>query len=578
MTDRQSRYRILLVLRLKFRCLTAVPMQRIEHNAQNNQILPLRIIFFVCLLATAGYFEIAAVCAGAAVSIWLLFRLKKNNLYIRLNDTTIAIYAISFFYFLTIIWAVDRGTAFWGAAKFLSLSVIVTAILQLDRQNRAVLLADIPLSGALITILSIILQFIEPLKPELIINGRLAGSFLYPNTFAVFLLTGIIICLMEPDAVNNSFPLRRINMPRLFLVILGIGFVAAGSRAAIVIGIIMICICLIVLIRQKRDKKVIIFGIAMLFAGIAAGILIVLLLKLSSAGHLVYGSNSTILGRIIYAQDALKKIIRNPFGLGYLGYFFTQGSFQSMAYSVRWAHNDLLQLALDIGWIPAILMVIAVVKSFFVKNTPAVHRVIIGALVLHGLMDFDFQFISMWIVLLLVMDLDSGYKTITFKGRHFPVVCISVVVVSLACLYAGTAAFLAEEHYYKAAEKIFPNTFSEIDYLTEAKTAEEMDYYSGMIIGRNENVSIAWQARAEAGFGRGDFRTVIDSSHKAIELNPYDESLYTAYNRKLTEGIIFFRQASDEDSVIILEEELKWASEYQTEVIQRSNPLTKYFE
>ena len=37
--------------------------------------------------------------------------------------------------------------------------------------------------------------------------------------------------------------------------------------------------------------------------------------------------SSTLLGRLLYAQDALPVILRHPFGLGYRSYTYMQGSF-----------------------------------------------------------------------------------------------------------------------------------------------------------------------------------------------------------------------------------------------------------
>ena len=55
-------------------------------------------------------------------------------------------------------------------------------------------------------------------------------------------------------------------------------------------------------------------------------------------------------------------------------YYYLQGSFQTGVYSVLNIHNELMQVLLDVGWIPAALMVMAVVKSFMAKQTGLTKR------------------------------------------------------------------------------------------------------------------------------------------------------------------------------------------------------------
>ena len=64
-------------------------------------------------------------------------------------------------------------------------------------------------------------------------------------------------------------------------------------------------------------------------------------------------TESTFVGRFLYYMDALPQILRRPFGMGYMGYYYDQLSVQTGVYSVMYLHNDLFQLVLDTGWIPA---------------------------------------------------------------------------------------------------------------------------------------------------------------------------------------------------------------------------------
>lgn len=120
-------------------------------------------------------------------------------------------------------------------------------------------------------------------------------------------------------------------------------------------------------------------------------------------------SPGTFYGRLLYYRDALPVILKHPLGLGYLGYFETQGSFQTGVYTVMHVHNDLLQIFLDAGWLPGILCIVSFVRMLTggAKKKGAEHRLplrmIVTVIVLHSLLDFDLQFVSVVFVLLLCM-------------------------------------------------------------------------------------------------------------------------------------------------------------------------------
>ena len=80
---------------------------------------------------------------------------------------------------------------------------------------------------------------------------------------------------------------------------------------------------------------------------------VILAVAAGSAGILERFTNisfgaSTFLGRILYVQDALPLILKHPFGLGYYGYYFIQQSVQTGVYTVVNAHNELIQILLDV--------------------------------------------------------------------------------------------------------------------------------------------------------------------------------------------------------------------------------------
>ena len=186
------------------------------------------------------------------------------------------------------------------------------------------------------------------------------------------------------------------------MIVTVFGIVMSGSRTVFVLTAVVLIWILIV---RAPGRRII---LTVLGAGI--GVAAVLAVAAGSLGVLERFTNisfsaSTFLGRILYAQDALPLILRHPFGLGYYGYYYIQQSIQTGVYSVVNVHNELLQMFLDVGVIPAVVMSAAVLRAVFTKRTDARNRLILVMLILHSLFDYDFQFLAIGFVLILFLDM-----------------------------------------------------------------------------------------------------------------------------------------------------------------------------
>ena len=100
----------------------------------------------------------------------------------------------------------------------------------------------------------------------------------------------------------------------------------------------------------------------------------------------------------------MRYILKHPFGKGAYAFYFAQSKFQSAYYYAVDVHCDLLQYAIEIGIIPAVLFAIVVVKQLFSKQNSSLQKFVLTAIMLHSLFDYDLQFISVLFVLLLCFD------------------------------------------------------------------------------------------------------------------------------------------------------------------------------
>ena len=90
--------------------------------------------------------------------------------------------------------------------------------------------------------------------------------------------------------------------------------------------------------------------------------------------------------------------------MGHMGYYYMENEIQTGMYSVQYVHNDLLQIGLDLGLIPMLLYVAAVVYCLAGKQIPHDKKLILLVVFLHGLLDFDLAYSVILCMVFMVMD------------------------------------------------------------------------------------------------------------------------------------------------------------------------------
>ncbi|WP_034450489.1 O-antigen ligase family protein [Butyrivibrio sp. AE2032] len=476
---------------------------------------------------TGIFYEWQAALAIAALLVILIAKtVKEKKICFETGFPLIFTACLTAGHILTAFWAVDKGMVWLGVVKFLPLLLFVFAASKEDDNLRFV-----PLAGVVMTVVSVALSPIDALKGHVIVSGRIGGFFEYPNAFAMFLLICLILVLFKEK-------IRIVDW--VFAAVYLAGIALSGSRTVIVLT----ALTAIVFIAWVNDKKIkIIAAAAFVLAAAAAGIY--LFNKLSSLTN-----GSTFYGRFLYFIDAMPVILKHPFGLGYYGYYYTQGSFQTGVYSVIHIHNDLLQILLDVGWIPAAAGCVMMVKAFMKAEFQ--YKVIMLMTVLHLLFDFDMQFVSMSVILLAVVIRSSNSKTktlkLSYKTSLASLAAVSVVLAGVS-VYFGLASFFNYLNRFDTAAKIYPAyTEAQKMNLVNAQTDEEMDAVAGSILKHNPNYPLANNAKARLAFSSGDILSMMDYKEKAISYDKYSLQEYLDYLDMLTYAISMYVQIEDYDS------------------------------
>lgn len=498
---------------------------------------PMRFFLLVSVFSVGLFYEVLSCAASLFLLGYLLYCARKRGALVIPRGLTLpAVAAVAAFYALSALWAVDRGMALLGFVKFLPLPLFCLAAAQLDKAERQSLLDTFPPAGAVMTLVAWPLGQIPALREYFIIDGRLAGFFQYPNVYGLFLLLGVIILLSR----------RKWNIWRgLCLAVLLVGIFLSGSRTVFVL-LVAVAVVYIVCAKDKLTRWLL---LGLLLALVAGTVIYTAVTGNASAMSRYLTSSlsaSSLVGRLLYFRDVLPVIARHPFGLGYMGYYFTQGSFQTGVYTVLNVHNELLQLLLDVGWLPAIAVTAALVRAVLPGRNTMEGRMIILAIAAHSMLDFDLQFVAIGFSLILAMDLENVWaKAVPVKK---PVIAAAGALGCL-CLYFGLATGLYSAHAYKAAASVYPGyTSAWMKLLPQAEDAAEMDTLADKILARNQSCALAYSAKARAAYAGGDFGGMIEYKEQAISLAKYSLEEYLDYFDMLAVGVRLYTAAGDEAS------------------------------
>lgn len=532
---------------------------------RDRELPELRLIFAAGFFLAGLYYEFCAALAAIALLAWLW---RRGRLRFRLNLASGAVAAIFFGYVLSCFWAADRGLAPLGIPRALTVALAGLCLLQLEPEERRVLLGDLPVIGALMTLISAPLQLVPALEYYFSVSGRLGGFLQYPNSFALLLLLGLEQLMLE-ETEKRPLWLRLVCA-----VLLSLGLLLSGSRAVFLIALLALAACL--LLRLLGRKRQPLRGLWPLLAAVGAGALLSIPAAALSPGageHLgeISVGASTFLGRLLYIKDALPVVLRQPFGLGYLGYGMSQRSFQHGIYAVRWIHCDPLQLLLDIGWLPAIVCAAALIRALRVKDGGPLRHVLLLTILAHCALDFDLQYPALFMVLLLTLDWEQG-KTQGFEAK-LPLKA-GAALLCAGALYLGAAAGLGDFAPPELALRVYPiHTRALLELLPEAQTPAEMEELADRILALDDKAALAWDAKARCQFARGDVQGMIVSKRKALRSAPYTPEEYQDFFEMLVQAERMYRETGDRTGAAFCRQEIMSLEARIRDVLDSTDPL-----
>ena len=484
------------------------PANRSASSVQSRVFSALEWLILLCPFLCGGFFPWASAPVSLVLVVLHLLLLRRGLLCPTHSAPFLAAVSIVFFHLCGLFWGTDRGMALVGAVQFLPLPLFILLLEQFASERRMDPLQKMPYAASAMVLLSFLLSRIPSLAPWFLVAGRQAGFFQYPNTYAVYLLFSLILVLF-------ATPLRFGKLPWAAVTTLGI--ILSGSRT---VFFLLLAVSLVFFFMDKSKQSrlhILILAALVLFGSV---LYVLLTGNRGSVGRFLTVSltSSEFVGRLLYARDALPVILRHPLGLGYTGYRCLQGSFQTGVYSVQHVHNELLQLLLDVGWIPAALFLWALWRGFRSREGGLCRKLLLAVLVLHCLLDFDTQFVSVALLLFLVLDAEPQARKPASPRRAIRGLTAGILGVSaLLSLWIGSASFLYYLRKPADAVRVYPAYTAALTDLLPDAAEQDLGPLADRVLRLNKAVALAHDARAKADFSAGNFSGMIGNPPLPIQ-------------------------------------------------------------
>lgn len=519
--------------------------------------------------------------AGILIAFELLNTELKGKKKISIKQYTPVV--LLFLMLITSFWSVDWSKNIEGILTGVILFGWMLLWRATDDDKKGKLIAYIPYTGVAMVVISILPLLIENFPVQLWQAQRLGGFFQYSNTCALFL--GLCIMIQDTNRTEgkgNKLSLKKTRTKKsvknehlyeviayaITISILVIGLLLTGSRGML---LLMFCWAIYKIIKDKKQRK----EYAVVITVLVAFIIIVAALGRNSQnlGRLasILSSNSTIWGRLLYYIDGLKMLITHPFGMGYRGYYYVQGSMQTGVYTTMFVHNEILQMGLDYGIVAMILLVVYLLVQLIEGKQEKACKEYLLMIIAASLMDFNLQYMAILMMVVMCLDLNTDLKfyenvmdkihkteankihkteankihktqtntthktskTSTSKSKsQSSTVGILICFAALVCMVYWLIVYgTFASGSYDASGKVFGyNTeVLEKQLIDTTSTTKAMEL-ADKILGINKYSFTAWYYRAYACQQLGDYDEMIACENKLMEINRYNIEVYKKYD------------------------------------------------
>ncbi len=237
-----------------------------------------------------------------------------------------------------------------------------------------------------------------------------------------------------------------------------------------------------------------------------------------------------------------------------------------------YAHNDFLQILLDVGWLPFLFLVFVVGKTVFSPDVPRAHKWIFLVMTTHALLDFDFQYVGVFAVYLLFTPCLK--KPVKIKRPLWGKVLAGALVP--VCLYFGIALGIGFFGGARVSYQMLPfTTKGAVATVGQNATLEQKEQVGELLVRHNPHYYLGYQILGNVSFSQGDLGRMMEYYTTALELAPFETRQYSDYAYQLAYGVQMYRRAGDKDSANLCLAQLQALPQYINNAREKMSGLGK---
>lgn len=464
------------------------------------------------------YFEYSFCFFNALLLGYLVYHiLRYRKLYYSKDIVFFGLLSIILVYIFSYFFAVDKGMNIYGVIKVLMPFLFYLVLLQIDIEKTK-LEKIIVISGFIIAFLSICGLYIKSIADMIIQNNRFGGFLGYPNAYALYMLV-VFILLQQPNYYNKYLKV-------LFNSILLVSVMLTYSRSVVILSIfVLVYIFIIANSKVRKEILVSLFMTALLyFIIINTSILHGDSIRMTQ----ITTQATEVQARLLYYSDAINIVKNNIWGLGYDGYYYIQGAYQTGIYKVKLVHNSVLQVALEIGIIGIVLYGIMFCSILIRRAKNLKHEnldyldLAFFIIVIHSLFDFDLSFgVLVNILIVIIYMRTRGLKLEIRVWRRTAILGFMVLIV--VNLLLGVSAWAVHMGEYDLAFKIYKyNTeayVSKAYYYMKNKDYDDAKKYIYYAKNLNDSNIEILKIEREIDIFEGNFKKALKNQENIVELD-----------------------------------------------------------
>jgi tetratricopeptide (TPR) repeat protein len=156
------------------------------------------------------------------------------------------------------------------------------------------------------------------------------------------------------------------------------------------------------------------------------------------------------------------------------------------------------------------------------------NRMCIAVILIHCLFDFDLQYTSMWMILILLCSFETKLKILEINKAflHF----VPSAVLTVFFIYFTILFMMEYLGNYEKAVAMYPAfTEAKCSLLMETGDADRARELADNILASNSHISTAYDAKALAAYSEGDIEQFCTYKEKVLEIEKYDITQYEDY-------------------------------------------------